>query len=143
MKNSNTDVSSTNVSNQDLRKFGFIMGAMFALMFGLLFPWIFDKSAENWPIWPFIVLAIFWVVALLAPQILKPVNEIWLKIGNVLGWINSRIILGIMFFALIFPLGLILKVFGKDSMNRKFNDNIKSYRRNTKPRKKEHLERPF
>ena len=143
MKNSNTDVVTTDASKQELRKFGFIMGAMFALLFGLLFPWIFDKTAENWPIWPFIVLAIFWALALIAPQILKPINEIWLKIGNVLGWINSRIILGIMFFALIFPIGLILKLFGKDSMNRKFNDSIKSYRRNTKPRKKEHLERPF
>jgi len=143
MKNSNTDVVTTDASKQELRKFGFIMGAMFALLFGLLFPWIFDKTMENWPIWPFIVLAVFWGLALFVPQILKPVNEIWLKIGNVLGWINSRIILGIMFFALIFPIGLILKIFGKDSMNRKFNESLKSYRRNTKPRKKEHLERPF
>ena len=143
MKNSNTDVLTTDASKQELRKFGFIMGAMFALLFGLLFPWIFDKTMENWPIWPFIVLAVFWGLALFVPQILKPVNEIWLKIGNVLGWINSRIILGIMFFALIFPIGLILKIFGKDSMNRKFNESLKSYRRNTKPRKKEHLERPF
>jgi len=143
MKNSNTDVVTTDASKQELRKFGFIMGAMFALLFGLLFPWIFDKTMENWPIWPFIVLAVFWGLALFVPQILKPVNEIWLKIGNVLGWINSRIILGIMFFALIFPIGLILKIFGKDSMNRKFNESLKSYRRNTKPRKKENLERPF
>ncbi|HIQ14730.1 MAG TPA: sxtJ [Leucothrix sp.] len=143
MKNSNTDVVTTDASKQELRKFGFIMGAMFALLFGLLFPWFFDKTMENWPIWPFIVLAVFWGLALFVPQILKPVNEIWLKIGNVLGWINSRIILGIMFFALIFPIGLILKIFGKDSMNRKFNESLKSYRRNTKPRKKEHLDRPF
>lgn len=140
--NSNSEITSE-VTTLDLRKFGFIMGAMFALIFGLLFPWIFDKTSENWPIWPFIVLAIFWALALLAPQTLKPINKIWLKIGNVLGWINSRIILGIMFFLLIFPIGLLLKLFGKDSMDRKLNTNIKSYRKITTPRKKEHLERPF
>ena len=143
MKNSDTDVLTTNVSNQELRKFGLLTGAMFAFLFGLLFPWILDKTTKNWPIWPFIVLVVFWGLALFAPQILKPVNEIWLKVGNVLGWVNSRIILGIMFFALIFPIGLILKAFGKDGMNRKFDDNIKSYRRKTTPRKKEHLEKPF
>lgn len=135
--------STTEVSTLELRKFGFIMGAMFALMFGLLFPWIFDKTAANWPIWPFIILAIFWGIAVAAPQILKPVNETWIKIGNVLGWINSRIILGIMFFLLIFPMGLILKLLGKDSMDRKHDKDAESYRKIVKPRAKEHLERPF
>lgn len=137
------DMTNTEVTNQDLRKFGFIMGGMFALMFGLLFPWLFNKSAENWPIWPFIVLAIFWSFAVFMPQALRPVNEIWLKIGNVLGWINTRIILGIMFFLLIFPTGLILKLFGKDSMDRKLDAKLKTYRKKIKPRNKEHLERPF
>ena len=137
------DMTNTEVTNQDLRKFGFIMGGMFALMFGLFFPWLFNKSAENWPIWPFIVLAIFWTFAVFMPQALRPVNEIWLKIGNVLGWINTRIILGIMFFLLIFPTGLILKLFGKDSMDRKLDAKLKTYRKKIKPRNKEHLERPF
>ena len=140
---SNSTVEIAEVTTTDLRKFGFIMGGMFALIFGLVFPWIFDKTASNWPIWPFIVLAVFWILALVAPKVLKPVNAIWLKIGNVLGWINSRIILGIMFFALIFPIGLLLKLFGKDSMDRKLSSSTKSYRKITKPRNKKHLERPF
>lgn len=140
-RNSNIEIAE--VTTADLRKFGFIMGTMFVLLFGLFFPWIFDRTKDNWPIWPFIVLAVFWILALVAPQVLKPVNAIWLKIGNVLGWINSRIILGIMFFALIFPIGLLLKLFGKDSMNRKLSSTAKSYRINTKQRNKEHLEKPF
>jgi len=133
----------TEVSISDLRKFGFIMGSMFALLFGLLFPWIFDKTIENWPVWPFIMMAVFWGLAVVVPQVLKPVNAIWLKIGNILGWINSRIILGIMFYLLIFPIGLLLKIFAKDSMNRKLSSDIKSYRRVSKHRNKEHLEKPF
>lgn len=138
-----TDIQTAEVTKSDLRKFGFIMGVMIALMFGLLFPWIFDKTSENWPIWPFIVMAVFFVLAVVLPEILRPVNHIWLKIGNVLGFINSRIILGAMFYLMIFPIGLILKVFGKDSMKRKLEDDVDTYRVLTKVREKEHLKKPF
>ena len=84
-----TDIKTEEVTTSDLRKFGFIMGGMVALMFGLIFPWIFDKTSENWPIWPFIVLAVFFIFAIAVPEILRPVNHIWLKIGSVLGFINS------------------------------------------------------
>jgi len=135
--------NNSNITNSDLRKFGFIMGGMFALLFGLIFPWIADKNSHNWPIWPFIVMAVFWGIALFMPQVLRPINTIWIKIGNVLGWVNSRIILGIMFFLIILPIGLILKLFGKDSMNRKFDKKLETYRRVTNPRSKENLEKPF
>ena len=135
--------NNSNITNSDLRKFGFIMGGMFALIFGLIFPWIAEKNSHNWPVWPFIVMAVFWGIALFMPQVLRPVNTIWIKIGNVLGWVNSRIILGIMFFLIILPIGLILKLFGKDSMNRKFDKKLETYRRVTNPRSKENLEKPF
>ena len=139
----NTEINTAEVTTLDLRKFGFIMGAMFALIFGGLFPWIFDKTSETWPIWPFIVMAVFWVLAIVLPESLRKVNEIWLKVGNVLGWINSRIILGIMFFLLIFPIGLLLKIFGKDAMSRKLDKDADSYRRISKKRDVKHLEKPF
>lgn len=135
------ETNAADVTTSDLRKFGLIMGGMFALIFGGLLPWIFD--AKSWPIWPFIVLAVFWTLALAIPESLRKVNEIWLKFGNVMGWVNSRIILGIMFFLLIFPIGLLLKIFGKDAMNRKLDKNSDSYRRVSKQRDPKHLEKPF
>ena len=137
------EINTANITKSDLRKFGFIMGGMFALIFGLIFPWISGKTSEVWPIWPFIVTAVFWGTALIAPQILRPINGIWTKIGNILGFINSRIILGIMFFVMIFPIGMLLKVFGKDSMNRKLDKDADTYRKISRLRKKEHLEKPF
>lgn len=119
------------------------MGGMIALMFGLLFPWLSEKTSTSWPIWPFILMTTFWAVALLTPQILKPINEIWNRIGNILGFINSKIILGLMFFFLILPIGLLLKLFGKDSMDRKYDKNLDSYRKTVTPRNREHLEKPF
>ena len=138
-----TDIQTAEVTKSDLRKFGFIMGGMVALIFGLLFPWIFDKTSENWPIWPFIVLAVFVLLTLAAPEILRPINHIWLKIGNVLGFINSRIILGAMFYLMIFPIGMILKALGKDSMQRKLEENADTYRKLIKVREKDHLKKPF
>ncbi len=135
------NINTADVTKTDLRKFGFIMGGMFALIFGGLLPWIFN--AESWPRWPFIVLVVFWALALILPESLRKVNEIWIKIGNVLGWINSRIILGVMFYLLIFPIGLLLKVFGKDAMNRKLESDTDSYRRISKQRDPKHLEKPF
>ena len=137
------DINTAEITKSDLRKFGFIMGGMFALIFGLVFPWIGDKTKDTWPLWPFIVMAVFWAVAIIAPQILRPVNDIWIKVGNVLGFINSRIILSVMFFVMIFPIGMLLKVFGKDSMKRKLDKNTNTYRKISKVRKKEHLEKPF
>ena len=138
-----TDIQTAEVTTSDLRKFGFIMGGMVVLIFGLIFPWIFDKTSENWPIWPFIVMAIFFILAIAVPEILRPVNHIWLKIGNILGFINSRIILGAMFYLMIFPIGMILKLLGKDSMQRKLEKNAETYRKITKVREKDHLKKPF
>jgi len=139
----NTEINKLEVTKSDLRKFGFIMGSMFALIFGLIFPWITDKTSQTWPIWPFIVLAVFWTIAVVAPQSLRSVNDLWLKVGNVLGFINTRIILGVMFFLMIFPIGMLLKLFGKDSMDRKLSSETDTYRKITKQRNKEHLEKPF
>jgi len=139
----NRETDRIEVTLADLRKFGLIMGVMITLIFGLIFPWIGDKTVNNWPIWPYIVTALFWLVALVAPRLLKPINKAWVKIGDVLGFINSRIILGVMFFLLIFPIGLVLKILGKDSMNRKYNKDLDSYRKVVIPRNKNHLEKPF
>jgi hypothetical protein len=139
----NTETQPQEIGTSDLRKFGLIMGGMFTLVFGLIFPWLADRTAKNWPIWPFIVLAVFWLLAIIYPEALRPVNALWTKIGNVLGFINSRIILGIMFFLLIFPIGLVLKLLGKDSMHRKFDNKVNSYRKNITPKNKEHMEKPF
>ena len=136
-------VNTAVVTKLDLRKFGLIMGGMFVLIVGGIFPWITDKTTETWPIWPFIVMAIFWNLAIILPESLRKVNEIWIKVGNVLGWINTRIILGIMFYILIFPIGLILKIFGKDAMNRKLEADTDTYRRISKQRDPKHLEKPF
>lgn len=129
-----------NPTSKDLRSFGLIMGGMISVFFGLLIPWIWDLK---WPMWPFIVAAAFVLVALAAPKLLTPIYHVWMKIGQVLGFINTRIILGLVFFTIFFPFALALKLLGKDPMARKLDAKIKSYRVKSKLPDADHLRRPY
>ncbi len=127
------------VSKPELKKFGFIMGSALILLFGLFFPWLLSKPI---PLWPWIVAAIFILWALLHPTSMKPVYVIWMKIGGVLGFINTHIIMGILFFVIFLPLGLLFKLFGKELIPNKFSD-VQSYRIVTRNPSKNHIERPY
>jgi len=125
---------------KELRDFGLIMAGMLILMFGFVLPWIFSFST---PYWPFIAALVFAIVALVRPVLLGPVNDVWLKISNVLGWVNTRLVMGIMFFLLVAPIGMLMRLFGKDTLDNKLSDEEISYRVITKVRDKKHLEKPF
>ena len=128
------------LDKKGLRNFGFTTGAIVAVLFGFLLPWIFDKSIPLWPWW---IVMPLWILAAVMPGWLSPVYTGWMKIGHILGWINTRIILGVVFYFLIFPIGLLLTLFGKDSMQRKLDVREESYRVNKEKRTKVHVERPF
>jgi hypothetical protein len=66
-----------------------------------------------------------------------------MKIGHVLGWINTRIILGIVFFVLFTPLALLFRVFGRDPMERKLDGSMSSYRKPSHHLPRERMEKPF
>jgi hypothetical protein len=129
-----------NISPQELRKFGITTGAIVAGLFGLVLPWLFNHV---WPAWPWGVAAILWIWALALPATLEPVYHAWIKFGHVLGWINTRIILGVMFYTVFFLVGLFMKLLGNDPMSRKIDKSATSYRVPSRPHSKNHVERPF
>jgi hypothetical protein len=123
-----------------LRQFGLIMGAMLVLFFGLLIPWIWDLGL---PVWPWAAATVFVLLGLAAPGALGPVYSVWMKIGDVVGWINQRLILGVLFFGIFLPMGLVMRSFRKDPMSRRLDSNAQSYRVRSRQPKMENLERPF
>ncbi len=125
---------------QQLRKFGLTTGVIVIVLFGLLLPWVFNQS---YLYWPWILASILWFFALISPTTLRPVYSGWMKIGHVLGWINTRIILGLMYYTVFFAVGLIFKLLGRDPMLRKIDKEVVSYRVLSRPRTKDHVERPF
>ena len=136
----NTSQIIENPGRAELRKFGLISGAIVAVLFGVILPWLVEYQ---WPIWPWIVTGILWVWALAMPGTLFLVYKPWLKFGHIAGWVNTRIILGLMFYLIFFPAGIIMRVFGNDPMARKLDSSVKSYRIASEPIEKDHIERPY
>jgi len=123
------------------RDFGLVTGAIVAVLFGLFFPWLFDRPL---PLWPWIVLAVLGSWGLIAPMTLRPVYKVWMKFGLFMGtYIMTPLIMFIVFYGLFMPMGLIMRMFGKDGMARKLDSTAASYRVVSTKSPAKNLERPF
>lgn len=124
-----------------LRHFGLLMAAMLCALFGLLLPWLFGL---RFPQWPWYAGAGFLSLALLWPRALAPVYRGWMRFGMIMNWINTRLLLGITFFAIITPMGLVARMMGRDALLRRFDAQASSYRI-SRQRKivPEDLEKPY
>jgi hypothetical protein len=127
------------MSIKELRKFGLVTGAMLILFFDLLIPWIWGVAMPKWPL---IAAAILAAMALIFPASLRPVYTVWMRFADALGWVNTRIILSVIFFLLFFPAGMIMRMFN-DPMRRKLDESADSYRIPSNAPKPENMERPY
>ena len=103
------------------RSFGIVFFIVFSLI--ALYPLTYSGEIR---IWSVVISLIFLVLGLLNSKILAPLNKLWFKFGIFLGKIISPIIMGIIFFFVVTPIGLIMRILGKDVINLKYNKN-KSY----------------
>jgi len=100
------------------RSFGIVFFIVFFII--ALYPLTYNEDIR---IWSVIVSLIFLVLGLLNSKILNPLNKLWFKFGIFLGKIISPLIMGVIFFLVVTPIGLIMKLFGKDVLNLKYNKN--------------------
>ena len=100
-------------------------GVVFSIVFFLIASFPLTQNGEL-RIWSLIICLIFLILGLINSKILTPLNKLWFKFGVFLGKIFSPIIMGIIFFLVVTPIGLMMRVFGKDVLNLKF-DKAKSY----------------
>ncbi len=98
-----------NPSIQELKKFAIMMSWAMPLFFLIITPWLFNYSRHWWPL----AVSVIFLVLLLAPKKISYPYKLWMLIGSIVGWINTRIILGLTFYLLIFPMGLVLRLLGK------------------------------
>ena len=82
---------------------------------------------ENANIWFLTVSLIFLVLGIINSKILKPLNKLWFKFGILLGKIISPIIMGAIFFLVVTPIGIIMKILGKDLLRLKYDKKKRSY----------------
>ena len=103
------------------KSFGIVFFVVFLLI--SLYPLL---NNENIRFWSLIISIIFLVLGILNSSLLSPLNKLWFKFGVLLGKIISPIIMGIIYFLVVTPIGLIMKLLGKDVLNLKYHD-YKSY----------------
>src|SRR5688572_23193241 len=106
----------TDTPKPPLRSFGFIVATGFSII--ALWPWVLrGESVRSWAL---AIAVTMFTAGLLFPGILRPVFKIWMAIGEVLGWVNTRIILTLVYYLLIVPIGALLRLTNKDAMGRHF-----------------------
>ena len=128
------------LDKQGLRKFGLTTGIIFAVLFGVVLPLLWGAGIHRWPL---VVGGILCSVALIAPRSLAPFYAVWMRLALVLGWLNSRIILGIIFLLVLTPMALIMRLLGKDPMQRKLEREKMSYRIASTPPSEDSMTTPY
>jgi hypothetical protein len=128
------------LDRRGLRDFGLLTGGIVAGLFGLFFPWLLERP---WPIWPWVLLAMLAGFGLLAPAALRPVYQLWMRFGLLLNRVTTPLILGILFFLVISPIGLLRRLRRTDALQRNFDERATSYRVPSVENPVKHFERPF
>ena len=112
------------IKKRILREFGLLIGILFPFLIGWVLPSLGGHPFRLWTLWisfPFLISAI------MRPGILYEPYQFWMRMGYILGWVNSRIILGLVFLIVLQPIALIMRILGHDPLRMK-KVSQKSYR---------------
>ena len=116
------EIKNIKSGKSDLRKFGITFGIILLIVSGFLF-W---KEKEQFQIFLTIGITLF-LIAIVIPSVLKPVYWIWMVFAIILGWIMTRLILSLLFYIIIAPIGLALRFFGKQFLELRWDKSKDSY----------------
>ncbi len=127
------------LDRRGLRNFALSNGAIIAVLFGLFLPWLFEFGR---PVWPWVLALLLAAAGFATPMSLRPVYRGWMRFALLLNKITTPIIMGIIYFLVITPIGLLRRLFGGDPMARSTDDSD-SYRVASNKPKPGNLKRPF
>jgi len=127
------------IDDKQLRSFGFTVGGIFAAIG--LWPVVVHYQGARW--WAVTLAVLLIIPALVFPSRLSWIYRRWMALGHVLGWINTRIILGFVFYLVVTPIGFIRRLLGKDPMGKEIRADMDSYRISRQPRPPSHLKRQY
>jgi Saxitoxin biosynthesis operon protein SxtJ len=124
----------------ELRNFGLLVGAIFAGLFGVIAPWAHHLRV---PIWPWAVGLTLVMCGIFAPALLRYPYLIWCRLGRALGWVNSQIVLNLLFFLIFLPAAVVARLARWDPMKRAFVSDQPSYRIRSESASPNSMERPY
>ena len=120
-----------NIKLPSNRSFGFVFAALFFLIG--IYPIIYSEELR---IWSLIIATLILFLGAINSKILNPLNFLWFKFGMYLGKIISPLIMGIIFFLVVTPIGLLMKMFKKDLLDLKYNSKKTYWIKKTGPKSK-------
>ncbi|QTH63655.1 hypothetical protein J1N51_13170 [Psychrosphaera ytuae] len=126
-------------NTSELKRFALTMAWAFPLFFSLLLPWLFNY---NYQVWPMVVTGGLLTLYLVWPKGLFYPYKVWMSLAGIIGWVNTRLVLGVCFYVMLLPLGLVLKLFGKLQYKNKVK-GTSNYRAPEAKSDKQSLEYPF
>ena len=130
------------LDKKGLRQFGLILSIILIVFFGLFLPWVW-----GWKILPnFYCIGIgtavaFW--AFFAPGSLVRLYNVWMAVAMSIGYVINSVVLATIFYIVITPMAIGLRILGKDLMHLRLDESVVSYRVITKVRLRNHVERPY
>ena len=101
-------------------------GLLFFVVFLVIAFWPLTKKSEI-NLYLISIALIFLVLGLLNSKILSPLNKAWIKLGEILGRIVAPVVMAVVYFIILTPISLLVRLFGKDLIGMKFCNDIKSY----------------
>lgn len=116
------------ISKKQLREFGLLIGLGFPILIGWLIPALTGHGLREWTLW---VGFLGLIIGLTSPRLLNYPYKFWMKLGFLLGWANSRIILGLVYMIVLLPIAFIMRLTGYDPLRTKLKKE-KTYRENRK-----------
>ena len=97
-------------------------GIIFFIVFLLISVWpIMDGQEPR--VWSLIISLIFLILGILNSKILTPFNLAWIKLGEILGRFIAPVVMAVIYFLIVTPIGLLMRIIGKDLLNIKFSQN--------------------
>jgi hypothetical protein len=130
---------SVTYTRRQLRDFGLLVGGIF----GVIGLWPLLWRQESPRLWALTLAVVLILPALVAPRILTPAYRAWMKLAEVLAWVNTRIVLGVVFYGVVTPIALVMRLAGRDPMRRQFDQAGETYRVRCTPRPASHMLRQF
>jgi hypothetical protein len=127
-------------STRELRRFGFLLGAIVAAVFGGLRPWVKHRPV---PVWPFAAAGVLWILALVAPRGLALLHRVLSEVGEAVTKLLSYAALALIFYVIITPFGLLMRMFGWDPLALQRDPKAPSYRVRSERGNVGRLDQPF
>ena len=124
---------------KELRHFGLIVGGIFGVIG--FWPMVFRGQGPR--LWALAIAVALVIPAVVLPRSLTRVHRVWMAVGETLGWINTSILLSVVFYGIVTPMGIIMRCLGRDPMHRRFDPGAATYRVLKPVRPGAHMTRQF